>query len=513
MFTSVKNIYRLLQITRTLARHDALFPLEEAGIASGMIATVRALSLKSGDGRPGQRLAGALQELGPSFVKLGQALSTRQDLLGEEVAADLSELQDHVPAFSFSDAKQTIETELGYTLDDLFDTFDPKPLAAASIAQVHLAVTREGAEVAVKVLRPGVEAAFETDFALFHWLADLVQRKRPELRRLKPVEVIETFRETTKLEMDLRLEAAAAEEIEKNFEGDPDFRVPGVDWRRTSRRVMTLERINGIPIDEREALIEKGLEPDVVLTKAATALFKQVFRDGFFHADQHPGNLFVGEDGEIIAVDFGIMGRLDRPTCRYLGEMLLSFLNRDYRRVAEVHFEAGYVPAHKSVQAFTQACRSIAEPILDKPQNEISIARLLAHLFQVTETFEMETQPQLLLLQKTMLVAEGVGRKISPDANFWFLAQPLIEDWVGENMGPETLIMETVEDMTEGLRKIPRMVQDMEKNVAVLARNGLKLHPDTIRRMEYGTSGSKPAISPRFYLIVIATLLVLLLFV
>ena len=340
-----------------------------------------------------------------------------------------------------------------------------------------------------------------------------MQRSRPEFRRLKPVEVIETFRETTKLEMDLRLEAAAAEEIERNFEGDSDFRVPSVDWRRTSRRVMTSERIHGIPIDERETLIERGLEPDVVLAKAATALFKQVFRDGFFHADQHPGNLFVGEDGEIIAVDFGIMGRLDGPTRRYLGEMLLSFLNRDYRRVAEVHFEASYVPAHKSVQAFTQACRSIAEPILDKPQNEISIARLLAHLFQITETFEMETQPQLLLLQKTMLVAEGVGRKISPDANFWFLAQPLIEDWVRKNMGPETLILETVEDVTESLRKIPRMVQDMEKNAAVLARNGLKLHSDTIRSMGYGASSSEPALARRFYLIAIAILLVVLFFV
>lgn len=513
MFTSAKNIYRVLQIARTLARHDALFPIEEAGVAKGMIATVRLLSWKRGDGRPGQRLAGALQELGPSFVKLGQALSTRQDLFGEEIAADLSKLQDHVPAFSFSEAKQTIETELGETLDNLFNTFEPEPLAAASIAQVHLAVTREGAEVAVKVLRPGIETAFETDFTLFHWLADLVQRNRPDLRRLRPVEVIDTFRETTKLEMDLRLEAAAAEEIEKNFEGDPDFRVPGVDWRRTSRRVMTMERINGVPIDEREDLIKRGLEPDLILAKAATALFKQVFRDGFFHADQHPGNLFVGEDGEIIAVDFGIMGRLDRPTRRYLGEMLMSFLNRDYRRVAEVHFEAGYVPAHKSIQAFTQACRSIAEPILDRPQNEISIARLLAHLFQVTETFEMETQPQLLLLQKTMLVAEGVGRKVSPDANLWFLTQPLIKEWVGDNMGPETLIMEAVEDVTEGLRKIPRMVQDIEKNAAVLARNGVKLHPDTVRSMGYNTSATNPNMSARFYLILMAILLLLLLFV
>ena len=513
MFASAKNVYRLFQIARTLARHDALFPLEEAGVAKGMVTAVRLLAHQEGEGRPGQRLANALQELGPSFVKLGQALSTRSDLLGEEVAADLSELQDHVPAFSFAEAKSTIEEELEGPLDEIFESFEETPLAAASIAQVHLAITSDGEEVAVKVLRPRVESAFGTDFALFHWVADMVERNRPDLRRLKPVEVIEIFQETTKLEMDLRLEAAAAEEMEKNFDGDPHFRVPRVDWRRTSRRVLTLERVQGVPIDERDALVEKGFDPDEILARAAASLFKQVFRDGFFHADQHPGNLFVGDCGEIIAVDFGIMGRLDKPTRRYLGEMLMSFLNRDYRRVAEVHFEAGYVPAHKSVQAFTQACRSIAEPILDKPQNEISIARLLAHLFQVTETFEMETQPQLLLLQKTMLVAEGVGRKISADANFWFLAQPLIETWVEENMGPETVLMETVEEVTDGLRKIPRMVSDMEKNAAAMARGGLKLHPDTMRSMGYGLHGTKRAMSPRFYMLIIVVLVVLLLII
>ncbi|MBT4940886.1 MAG: 2-polyprenylphenol 6-hydroxylase, partial [Rhodospirillaceae bacterium] len=310
--------------------------------------------------------------------------------------------------------------------------------------------------------------------------------------------------------MDLRLEAAAAQELAENFADDKAFRVPGVDWRRTTRRVLTLERVSGIPIDERDALIAAGHDPDEILVKAASSLFKQVFRDGFFHADQHPGNLFVGEAGEIVAVDFGIMGRLDKPTRRYLGEMLMSFLNRDYRRVAEVHFEAGYVPADKSVQAFTQACRSIAEPILDKPQNEISIARLLAHLFQVTETFEMETQPQLLLLQKTMLTSEGVGRTLSPDANMWFLAQPLIEEWVEENMGPETMVMEAVGEVAEGLRRLPRIVSDMEKNAAAMAKGGLKLHPDTIRGMAGGERSSLVT-SPKLYIGIIALLVVLLL--
>mgnify|MGYP002832678320 CR=1 FL=1 len=242
-------------------------------------------------------------------------------------------------------------------------------------------------------------------------------------------------------------------------------------------------------------------------------MFNQVFRDGFFHGDPHPGNLFVDGKGAINAVDFGIMGRLDIPTRRYLGEMLLSFLTRDYKRVAEIHFEAGYVPAHKSVHAFTQACRSIAEPILDKPQNEISIARLLAQLFQVTKTFEMETQPQLLLLQKTMLIAEGVGRKLLPEINLWLLAHPLIQDWVSNNLGPEKLIMETVEEITDAIRKLPRVVSDMEKNAAALAQGGLKLHPDTIHQMGYTTTSVPRHTWLRNYLFLIAILIVLLILV
>ena len=513
MITPVKNIYRLSQIARILAHHDALFPLEDTGIAMGMVMAVRLLVRRKAEGRPGERLARALQELGPSFIKLGQALSTRSDLLGEEVAADLSELQDHLPPFKTSEAVAIIEQELEGRLEDLFLTFEDVPIAAASIAQVHSAVTSEGEEVAVKVLRPGIEMAFEKDLELLLWVAKLIERTRPEFRRLKPVKIIQTFQETVNLEMDLRLEAAAANEIEQNFNDDPSYVVPSVDWRRTSRRVLTAKRIQGIPIDERQELIEKGFDPNDILARAATALFKQVFRDGFFHADQHPGNLFVGEDGEIIAVDFGIMGRLDIPTRRYLGEMLLSFLTRDYKRVAEIHFEAGYVPAHKSVHAFTQACRSIAEPILDKPQNEISIARLLAQLFQVTKTFEMETQPQLLLLQKTMLVAEGVGRKISPKMNVWLLANPLIEDWVSNNLGPEKLIMETVDEISDTLRKLPRVLSNLEKNATAFTQGGIKLHPDTIHQMGYTTSGERPSTWQSVVLVLIAIFIALLILV
>ena len=512
MFSSARNIYRLFGIARTLARHDALIPLETAAIAPGLVRAAKFLARKETAGRPGMRLAAALQELGPSFIKLGQALSTRSDFLGDEVAADLSELQDHLPPFSGEEARATIARELDADMDSLFQSFDDVPIAAASIAQVHFAVTSDGEEVAVKVLRPGIEQAFGRDFELFQWLASLAERTRPELRRLKPLEIIRTFEETVRMEMDLRLEAAAAGELAENFTGDTSFRVPLVDWSRTARRVMTLERVGGIPIDERQALIDAGHKPDEILKKSAAAFFKQVFRDGYFHADQHPGNLFVSAGGDIVAVDFGIMGRLDKPTRRYLGEMLMNFLNRDYRRVAEIHFEAGYVPADKSVEAFAQACRSIAEPILDRPQNEISIARLLSQLFQVTETFEMETQPQLLLLQKTMLVAEGVGRKIYPEANMWFLAQPLIENWMEENMGPEAQIAEVVAEVAEGLRRLPKVVADIEKSASVIAGGGLKIDPKSI----LGAIGSqKPRfqITSRIYLLVIAALILLLILI
>ncbi|MEQ8196168.1 MAG: 2-polyprenylphenol 6-hydroxylase, partial [Rhodospirillales bacterium] len=417
MIDAFRHLSRLIQIARILARHDALFLLETIKIAPSVVWLARLMSAKDVEGRPGERLARALSEAGPSFIKLGQALSTRADLLGEEMTADLSDLQDKLPPFPGAEARAAITAEFDKPVEDLFAAFDDTAVAAASIAQVHFAETQEGEAVAVKVLRPGIERAFVRDLDLFLWVAELIEKTRPEWRRLKPAESVRTLAQSVEIEMDLRFEAAACAEIAENFADDATFFVPNVDWTRTGKRVLTTTRISGIPIDDREALLAAGHDLDGIIAKAAAAFFKQVFRDGFFHADLHPGNLFVQQDGSIAAVDFGIMGRLDRRTRRYLAEMLLGFLGRNYRRAAEVHFEAGWVPAHHSVEAFTQACRSIAEPILDKPQNEISIARLLAHLFQVTETFDMEAQPQLLLLQKTMLVAEGTVRKLNPEAN------------------------------------------------------------------------------------------------
>jgi len=492
MLRTIGNLRRLITVARILARHDALFPLADLGVAPTITALAGLVSRKNVDGRPGERLARALTEAGPSFIKLGQALSTRSDLLGEEMAEDISKLQDRLAPFSGAQARATVEDELGEPVDAVFSTFEDEPVAAASIAQVHFAVTSDGREVAVKILRPGIERAFHRDVALLRWIARIIERTRPDLRRLKPVEVVDTLADTVELEMDLRFEAAAAAELRENFDDDEDFMVPEVDWGRTSQRVLTTERLSGIPLDDRAAIEAAGHDPVGVLEKAARATFKQIFRDGFFHADTHPGNLFVKDDGRIGAVDFGIMGRLDLKTRKHLGELLLAFLVHDYRRAAEVHFEAGWVPGHRSVDAFTQACRSIAEPILDKPQNEISIGRLLGQLFQITETFHMETQPQLLLLQKTMLVAEGTARKLSPEANMWLLARPLIEDWMVSHLGPEARVRDTVEVLTDAVGRLPRVLNDFEEGVGKLADGHVKLHPDTIRALRNEPGGKNP---------------------
>jgi ubiquinone biosynthesis protein len=479
---SGRNLARLVRIGIVLLRYDALFPLEGVRLVGPCVRLARPLARRPRpeSARPGQRLADALTALGPSFIKLGQLLSTRADLVGEDIAADLASLQDKLPPFPSEEARATIESEFGRPLAELYAAFDESAVAAASIAQVHFATTTAGEEVAVKVLRPGIAEAFARDLDLFRWLARLAEAVQPSLRRLKPVEVVETLAEVVAIEMDLRFEASAARELADNFAGDPSFRVPRVDWQRTGQRVLTLERVAGIRIDDREALLAAGHDIDDILAKAAAAFFKQVFRDGFFHADLHPGNMFVDRDGALVVVDFGIMGRLDRQTRFYLADMLVGFLTGDYRRVAEVHFAAGYVPSRRSVDAFTQACRSIGEPILGKPLEEISIARLLAQLFRITEQFEMETQPQLLLLQKTMVQVEGVGRRLDPKVNIWAMARPLIEEWVRDNRGPEARLRQGAEDLAATIEAVPRLLRDLEALVGVWAREGVVLHAEQV---------------------------------
>jgi ubiquinone biosynthesis protein len=290
----------------------------------------------------------------------------------------------------------------------------------------------------------------------------------------------------SRVEIDLRLEAAAAAELAGNFTGDPAYRVPAVDWRLTTRRVLTLERLSGIRMDDREAMLAAGIDVDQVLARAAAVFFKQAFRDGFFHGDQHPGNMFVDAEGNIGAVDFGIMGRLDRKTRYYLADMLLGFLERDYRRVAEIQFAAGFVPSDQSLEEFTQACRSIGEPIFGRPLAEISFAQVLGQLLRLAEAFEMEAQPQLLLLQKNMLMAEGVSRQLNPDLNIWTLAQPLIEQWMRENRGPEARIADAARDLARIAQRLPDLVADLEAAAANIARKGVRLDPDSLaalRRM------------------------------
>ncbi|MEZ5932743.1 MAG: 2-polyprenylphenol 6-hydroxylase [Alphaproteobacteria bacterium] len=475
MWRSFRHVLRLIQIGRCLARHNALFLVERLPLPGIVHWFCRHISNHKAPGRPGQRLARALQALGPSFIKFGQSLATRADFIGERFAADLAELQDRLPPFSAKTARSLIESELGEPLDHLFASFDGRPVAAASIAQVHFATTTEGEEVAVKVLRPGIEQQMAADLDLFAWIADWVEWLQPGFRRLRPSAAVETFAASTRIEMDLRLEAAAAAELAENCADDPGFRVPRIDWRRTARRVLTLERVEGLASDDRDGMIDAGLDPDLILKRAAEILFKQVFRDGFFHADMHPGNMFIDAKGDMVPVDFGIMGRLDPATRRFLGEMLLGFLDADYKRVADVHFDAGYVPANQDRQAFMQACRSIAEPIRDRPLADISVGRLLGQLFEVTETFAMETQPQLLLLQKTMVVAEGVGRRLNPNINMWELAQPLIESWMIDNLGPQAQIRTVIEDGVETLRRLPHLIERAERALESALDDGVKL--------------------------------------
>ena len=513
MLRSLRNFARLVGIARTLTRHDALFPLETFDL--GLVAARGARLLgprAAGDVaglRRGQRLALALQALGPSFIKLGQLLSTRADVVGEAIATDLSELRDRLPPFSAKAARAAVAEGLGRPLEVLFSDFNDTPLAAASIAQVHPAVTAEGAAVAVKVLRPGIEAAFRRDLDLFYWLAETAERARSGVRRLKPVAVVRTFNDIVDLEMDLRLEAAAASELAENFEADESFAVPEVDWERTARRVLTTARAEGIPIADREALIAAGVDLPQAAANLVRAFLHQAFRDGFFHADLHPGNLFVeSPSNRILAVDFGIMGRLDRRDRRYVAELLLAFLTGDYQRAAEVHFEAGYVPATKSVETFAQACRSIGEPIFGRPSSGISLGRLLSQLFEITETFAMETQPQLLLLQKTMVVVEGVARRLDPDLNMWEVSRPVLEAWVAETLAPESRIRESIEGAARAAGRLPELVDSAG---AVLDKDGLKLHPDSARAI--ADHRSRRPFGVRVLLMAVIVLLVVLIIV
>ncbi len=409
----------------------------------------------------GLRLKKALTKMGPSFIKLGQTLSVRPDIVGDEIADAMTSLQDRLPPFSTKQAIAIIEKELGKPLSGMFKEFSPQSVAAASIAQVHKATTIDGQVVAVKILRPGIEKKFRRDIQMFYAIARFLNLFN-RLKRLRPVAVVDVFADSVKKELDLRLEAAAASEIKENCAKDEGVYIPNVCWNLVSQRVLVTEWIDGIPINDTQSLKNAGHDLELISSRLSTTFLNQSFRDGFFHADIHPGNLFVDKEGRISPVDFGIMGRLSRQTRIFVAQILRGFLEGDYEHVAKVHFDAGYVPKHQSQEDFMLACRAIGQPIMGLPANQVSIARLLALLFKVTEDFQMETQPQLLLLQKTMVLIEGVGQKLYPDVNMWQQAEGWIKEWAKANLGMEAQIKNGLKDVAGLICELPLRLKKID---------------------------------------------------
>ncbi len=399
----------------------------------------------------GQRLAGLFQSLGPIYIKFGQTLSTRPDLIGTEVADSLKYLQDKLPPFSYRIVKARIEERFGQKLSDLFDSFDDTPVAAASIAQVHKAKLKSGEIVAVKILRPNIAQKYEEDIAFLEYGAEVITRFLKKAKRLRPKEVMSVFRQSMNLELNLRSEAAAASRILDNFANDSSLHIPRIYWNLTHDDIITLEWIDGVSIYDREAIKKLGFDPKDIAAKIAVIFFNQAYRDGFFHADLHPGNILVCPNGKVALVDFGIIGILAEDDRLAIAEILYAFLKRDYKLVAEVHHRVGYIPKDTNLEYFAQSCRAVAEQIIGIAIKNISIGNLLAQLFKVTEEYGMETQPQLLLLQKTMVVVEGIGQSLDEDINMWLLAEPWIKKWAAKNLSPEAKLLRMIKKILNKL--------------------------------------------------------------
>ena len=478
MFNAIKNIYRLARTGLTLAWHGVGFVPESISLP-GPLRVLRDTDEDAGAAlkRRSERLARAIPSLGPSYIKLGQFLATRADVVGPQLAGALGSLRDRLPPFPPALAKAELEAAFGKPWTAVYSEFGP-PVAAASIAQVHKAVVedKDGPKaVAVKILRPGIEKRFERDLEAFYFAARNVERFSAQSRRLRPVAAVDTLAQSVLLEMDLRLEAAAISEMAANIAkaGDQDFRVPGVDWERTARRVMTLEWIAGIPLGDLAAIDAGGLDRKALGLNVIRSFLKHAIRDGFFHADMHQGNLFADpRDGALIAVDFGIMGRIGAKEQRFLAEILYGFITRNYRRIAEVHFEAGYVPANQDVAAFAQALRAVGEPIMGRPAAEISMARLLTQLFEVTDLFQMRMRPELLLLQKTMVVVEGVARSLDPELNMWTAAEPVVRSWMEQQLGPAAQMRDAVAGagaLATAIRQAPQLIEQTARIAEALS--------------------------------------------
>jgi ubiquinone biosynthesis protein len=492
VISAISHIARLTRATFVFAREGVFGAVDPSLVpAPGQLALRIARLVERQGAKSGPRLSRALTRLGPAYLKLGQFLATRPDVVGVVLARDLESLQDRLPPFSQSEAETVIASSLERPITQAFASLGP-PVAAASIAQVHRGEIERGGvriPVAVKVLRPNVASRFRRDLADFFYVAHKAETYSAEARRLRLVEVINTMSRSVAMEMDLRLEAAALSEMAENTRDDPDFRVPAVDWDRTTHNVLTMEWIDGIALNDHDRLARAQVDLVDLGRKVIQSFLRHALRDGFFHADMHPGNLFLDKQGRLVAVDFGIMGRLGMKERRFLAEILLGFITRDYRRVAEVHFEAGYVPGHHSVENFAQAIRAIGEPIHNRTAEEISMARLLTLLLEVTGLFDMQTRPELILLQKTMVVVEGVARSFDPKLDMWKTADPVVREWIERNLGPIGRIQGAMSGAGEIGRVLSGLPAIVSRSVAVLeqleamTREGLTLSEDTVANM------------------------------
>ncbi|MET3600382.1 2-polyprenylphenol 6-hydroxylase [Martelella mangrovi] len=490
--SAFRSYFNLLGVGWVLAREGVINALPSDGLPA-YVRLVKALLVPFA--RPSarkkdrsDRLGKAISRLGPSYVKMGQFLATRPDVVGDGFANDLAQLQDRMPFFSVEASKATIRNSLGRPVDDLYTAFGD-PIAAASIAQVHPAevTDREGRrqKVAVKVIRPGIRQRFQEDLGAMYLVSRMQERFIRSSRRLRPVDITRTLEQTTRIEMDLRLEAAAISEMTENTADDPGFRLPKVDWERTGRDVVTMEWIDGVKMSDLEGLKAAGHNLEELAVTLIQSFLRHTLRDGFFHADMHPGNLFVDNEGMIVAVDMGIVGRLGKKEKRVLAEILYGFITRDYIRVAEAHFEAGYVPAHHNKASFAQAVRAIGEPIHGQSAETISMGKLLTLLFEITEIFDMSTQTQLINLQKTMVVVEGVSRMLDPHFNMWKASEPVVGKWIEDNLGPKRVLSDMRDGFHAALKlaeAIPEIADKTEKfhnEVIAMSEKGLRFDEST----------------------------------
>ena len=469
----IKKLYILFKLGRKLAKSDALSiftKFHNPPIGIKILFYLLSLSFSKKDNSfvnetEGERLSNSLQSMGTTFIKLGQFLATRPDIIGEKLSKQLESLQDRLPPFKLSKAKEIIKKDLG---EDNFNSIInlSEPVAAASIAQVHKAQINDNGtikDVAIKILRPNIKKIFNEEIDALMLFAFLTESIIKKTKRLKLVEVVYLLKEITNLEMDLRFEAAAANEYSENTKNDSGFQVPRIYWNFTSENVMTLDWVEGISIRETEELEKRNIDTKKIASDIIQHFLRHAVRDGFFHADMHQGNIFINNSGQIVPIDFGIMGRLDDLSKKFLAEILYGFIKRDYKKVAEVHLTAGLVPKEVPVDDLAQALRSIGEPIFGQSIKDISGGKLLKQLFDVTEKFNMQTQPQLLMLQKTMVVVEGFARRLNPETNIWETSRPVLEKWLKETKDPITTLNETLKNSAEVIKRLPEMPQIMDK--------------------------------------------------